>query len=90
MYQTLIWPAVLRDEARSVRPPLDAEFMKRLANALVDCVGRNVELARNFLGRQMLVDQSKAIELARSEAADPRADRLLCRRLLIVHALGHV
>jgi hypothetical protein len=71
MYQSLIWPAVLRDEPRRLRAPIDAENLQRLADALVDGVRRNIELARDFFGRQMLVDEAKAIELPRGQPGDP-------------------
>jgi hypothetical protein len=38
MYQTLIWPAVLRNDARGLGTPLDAEDRKCLADALIDGV----------------------------------------------------
>ena len=44
MYQSLIWPAVPRDEPGRLGAPLDAEDLQRLADALVDRVRRNVEL----------------------------------------------
>jgi hypothetical protein len=51
MYQSLIWSAVLRDETSGLGTPLDAEDLKRLADALVDGVRRDIELGRDFLGR---------------------------------------
>jgi hypothetical protein len=51
MYQSLIWSAVLRDETSGLSTPLDAEDLKRLADALVDGVRRDIELGRDFLGR---------------------------------------
>ena len=38
MYQSLIWSAVLRDEARRLGAALDAEDLERLADALIDGV----------------------------------------------------
>jgi len=38
MYQSLIWPAVLGNEARRLAAALDAQDMERAANALVDRV----------------------------------------------------
>jgi hypothetical protein len=67
MYQSLIWPRVLRDDARGMRPAFDAEDMQRLANALVDRVIGNAELGPDFLRVQVLVDEQEAIELAGGE-----------------------
>jgi hypothetical protein len=63
MYQSLIWFAVLSNDARRLRSPADAERLQGLANALIDRVRRDSELDRNFLGRQMLIDQPEAVEL---------------------------
>jgi len=71
MYQPLIWPAVLRDEAGGLRPPLDAEDVQRLTDTLIDRVRRDVELARDLFGRPMLVDEPEAIELAGRQSVDP-------------------
>jgi hypothetical protein len=70
MYQPLIWSAVHGNEARRLGTALDAEDLQRLADTLVDGVRRNIELARDFLGRQMLVDKAQAIELSGSQARD--------------------
>ena len=63
MYQPLIWAAVAGDEAGGLGPAFDPQDVERAADALVDGVGRDVELGRDFLGRQMLRDQPQAIEL---------------------------
>jgi hypothetical protein len=70
MYQSLIWAAVLRHDARSLGPALHAEDLKGLADALIDRVGRDVKLDRDFLGRQMLVDEPQAVELPRTQPSD--------------------
>ena len=36
MYQSLIWPTVLRDEARRLGTPVDAKDLQSLADSLVD------------------------------------------------------
>jgi hypothetical protein len=41
MYQSLIWPAVLRDQARRLSAAGNAENLQRLADSLVDRVGRD-------------------------------------------------
>ena len=64
MYQPLIWAKFLRHEAGRLRAALDAERLESKAHSLVDGVGRNSELDRNFLGRKMLIDEAEAIELA--------------------------
>jgi hypothetical protein len=63
MYQPLIWPAVASDQAGGLSAPFDAEGLERLTDALIDGMRRDVELDRDFLGGQMLVDKAKAIEL---------------------------
>ena len=71
MYQPLIWPAVLGDDARRLGAPLDAEDLERQADALVDRMRRNAELGGNLLGRQMLVDEAQAVELSLRQPGNP-------------------
>jgi hypothetical protein len=66
----------LGDDARGLGAPLDAEGRKRLSNALIDGVRRNAELRGDLLGAQMLIDETKAIELAGGQSSDP-----LCHRV---------
>lgn len=68
IYQTLIWAKLSRHQTRGLRPALNPEDLEREADALVDGVRGNTELDRNFLGREMLVDQAEAIELARGKS----------------------
>jgi hypothetical protein len=75
MYQSLIWFLVAADDARRLGATLDAEDGKRLADALVHRVRRDTELGGDFLGRKVLVDEQKAVELSRAQPCD---------------ALGHV
>ena len=70
MYQSLIWSSDLRNDPSSLRAPLDAENLERMANALVYGMRRNVELGGDFLRRQELVDEKEAIELGGSQAGD--------------------
>ena len=70
MYQSLIWAGELGDEPCRLRPPVDAEDAKRLADPLVDGVRGDAELGRDFLRQQMLVDEAQAVELSRREAGD--------------------
>jgi hypothetical protein len=63
MYQSLIWPTVHGNETRRLGTALDAKDLQRLADALIDGMRRNIELARDFLGRKMLIDKAQAIEL---------------------------
>jgi hypothetical protein len=70
MYQSLIWAAVLPDDARRLVAPLDAEDVKRLADPLVYGVRRDVEGGGNFLGRQVFVDEPQAVELPGAQACD--------------------
>jgi hypothetical protein len=52
MYQSLIWFAVLRHEARGMGPAQDSERLQGLPDALVDGMRRDSELDRDFLGRK--------------------------------------
>jgi hypothetical protein len=61
MYQSLIWLFVSGDDPRRLRPPLDAEDGKRLPNALVDGVRRDVELGRDLFGIEVLVDEQETV-----------------------------
>jgi hypothetical protein len=91
MYQSLIFAAVAGDEARRLRPPLDSEDLKRLADALVDGMWRNLQLRGDFLGRQMLVDQAQAIELAGRQPRHALCDRMFFRRTFIpIRGTSHV
>jgi hypothetical protein len=81
MYQSLIWTSVLRDDARGLGAPFDTKDSKGLANALVDRVRRDVELGRDFLGGQKLVDEAKAVELAGRKPGDALGNYVLCARV---------
>jgi hypothetical protein len=48
MYQSLIWAFVLRHDARRLRAALDAEDLKRLPDALIDGVRRDVKLCSDL------------------------------------------
>ena len=72
MYQSLIWPVDLRYHARRLRSAFHTKHMKRAANSLVDCVGRDSELDGDFLGGQMLVDKEQGIELALAQLGNAR------------------
>jgi hypothetical protein len=61
MYQPLIWPFRLGNDARRLGAALDSEDGERLADTLVDRVRRDVELRRDFLGAKMLVDEEQAV-----------------------------
>ena len=71
MYQTLIWLVVLRHEASGLSSPFNAEDVDRLSNALIDGVRRDIEFARDLLGRQMPVDETQAVQLTRGQPCDP-------------------
>ena len=64
MYQSLIWPVDLGDEASGLRPALHAEDIQSAANALVDRVRRYAELHRNLFRGKMLIDEPQSVELA--------------------------
>jgi hypothetical protein len=99
MYQPLMWGGVglpflrrvLGDQASGLRPPLHTQDLERAPDALVDGVGRNAQLGGDFLGRQMLIDQAQAIELARGQAGDAGCHFriMLCRIIRSRHAVCH-
>ena len=68
MYQALIWGAFVsrgrRHDPRRFTASLDAQRMNGLTNPLVDSVRRNAKAERDFLRRQMLVDQGEALALS--------------------------
>jgi hypothetical protein len=91
MYQTLIWPAVAGDDAGGLGPALDAEDVKRATDALVDCVRGDLQLGRDFLRRQMLVDEAEAIQLTRAQPSNTVCDlRVRFRRIVrFRHSVAH-
>ena len=74
MYQTLIWSAVAGDDAGGLGPALDSQDVESAADTLVDGVRGDLELGGDFLGRQMLVDQAQAIELAGAQPRNTAGD----------------
>jgi hypothetical protein len=83
MYQTLIWSAALRHDARGLGAAVDSQDMEGLADPLVDGVAGDVELARDLLGREVFVDELQAVELPRAQACDALGHHILspaCRR----------
>jgi hypothetical protein len=64
MYQPLIWPLALGNEASGLCAPLYAKDLQGLADTLVDGVRRNPELGSNLFGVEVLVDEQQAVELA--------------------------
>jgi hypothetical protein len=89
MYQPLIWPTVLGYDARSLGATSHTQCVERLANALIHGVRRNVELSRNFLRGEMLIDKAKAIELAGAQARDPRYHIVVRRAVGPVSRVRH-
>ena len=75
MYQSLIWRMEPCHQPRGLRPPLDAEDVKRPPNSLVDRMRRNAELDGDFFRREMLIDQQQGIELPLAEPGDASRDR---------------
>ena len=62
------------DGRRSARHGLrrsTPSMCRAIADALIDSVRRNIELGRDFFGREMLVDEQQAIELTRAELRHP-------------------
>ena len=68
IYQSLIWTEFVRHQPRGLGSPFNPKRLKRQPDALVDCVGRNAELDRDFLGGKMLVNQAETIKLTRGES----------------------
>ena len=50
MYQSLIWAALLRDDASCLGAAFNAKDSKRLADALIHGVWRDMKLGSNFFG----------------------------------------
>jgi hypothetical protein len=91
MYQTLIWSAVAGDDAGSLGAALDSQDLERTANALVDGVRGDVELGRDLLRIQMLVDEPQAIELAGAQPRNAAGDLCLHigRIIRFRHGVAH-
>jgi hypothetical protein len=77
MYQSLIWAAVLRHDARGLGTALDAEDLQCLANALIDRVRGDQQLSGNLFRGQMLVDKAQAIELPSRQARHALSHRVI-------------
>ena len=60
----------LGDHARRLRPAVDAEHLQRATDSLIHGMWGNAKLDRDFLGRQMLVDEQQRVELALAEPGD--------------------
>jgi hypothetical protein len=82
MYQSLIWLLVLSNDPRGLSAPLDAEDRKRLADALVDRVRRNVERGRDFLGTEVLVDEQETVELPGAQPGDSLGHQVTRSRII--------
>jgi hypothetical protein len=89
MYQTLIFAAVVRDDARGLAAALDAEDMKRPADPLIHGVWRDIELRRDLFRRQMLVDESQAVQLPHAQSLNPRYHVGLPRTVRPIRGLSH-
>jgi hypothetical protein len=87
MYQALIWRCAgarrAGNHARRLSAPLDAEDLERLADALVDGVGRNSQPDRDFLRRHVLVYEHQAVALAVAQARDALLERFRNRGILV-------
>jgi hypothetical protein len=90
MYQALICAAMLGDEARRLRPPLDAKDLQGLANALIDGVRGNSEFGRDFFGIEVLIDEAEAVELTLIQPRDTlRIGALFCSAGEVVATFRH-
>jgi hypothetical protein len=88
MYQSLIWLPVAGNDAGGMRPSLDAEDLQGQANALVDGMRRDLQLGRDFLRVEVLVDEEKAVQLAGAQSGDALSHDVLITRAVPV--LRHV
>jgi hypothetical protein len=77
MYQSLIWVAETRDDASGLRAPLHAQRLKRAPYSLIDGVRRYVQLSRDLLRGEVLVDEQQAIQLPTRELGHPLRHRLV-------------
>jgi hypothetical protein len=82
MYQSLIWRAVLSNDARRMGAPLDAQRPQRLPDPLIDGMRRNLQLGRNLLGTEVQVDEPQAVQLAGRKLGHPRRHLLRSVRAL--------
>jgi hypothetical protein len=73
MYQSLIWAAVLGNDACGLASALYSKDMESAPNALIDGVRGDVELGRDLLRRQMFVDEQQTVELTSAEPRDARS-----------------
>lgn len=71
MYQTLIWFGVTRHDACGLCTAFDSEHLQGEPNALIDGMGRDIELGRNLFRRKVLVDEQKTVELPTRELSNP-------------------
>jgi len=76
MYQSLIWAAVLGDDACGLAAALDSKDMERAPDALIDSVRGDVELGRDLFRRPVLVDEEQTVELTSAEPCDTRSQFL--------------
>ncbi|HSQ98899.1 MAG TPA: hypothetical protein VLM36_03185 [Sphingomicrobium sp.] len=77
MYQSLILPAVLRNDACRLRASFHPEDLERLPDTLVDRVRRYSELRRDLLRIEMLVNEAQAIELRGGQPSDARRHQVI-------------
>jgi hypothetical protein len=80
MYQSLIWSFVLRNDPGRLCAPLYPENRKRLADPLVDGVGRNLELGGDFFRGEKLVDEPQTIQLTGAQSRNTRCHFVGCVR----------
>src|SRR4051812_37308601 len=80
MYQTLIWAAVLRHDARGLGAAFDAEDLKGLADALIGGMRREQQFARELLRRKMLIGEARAVEVAGRQGRGALSHRVVVGR----------
>lgn len=77
MYQTLICGIVERNsrgnQSRRLAATFHAKLFQRDADALIDGVGADPQLGRDFLAVVMLVNQQQAFDLAIAQPCDRRS-----------------
>ncbi|HEX8936934.1 MAG TPA: hypothetical protein VF776_01595 [Sphingomicrobium sp.] len=70
MYQSLIWLFEFGNETRRLRAAFDAENRESLTDALINRVRRDMELGRDLLGTEVLIDEQETIKLAWAQPRD--------------------
>jgi hypothetical protein len=71
MYQPLICLAVLRHQARRLRPAFYAQDLQRLPDPLIHRVRRDPQFDRDLLRGKVGIDKTKAVKLTGRQLRHP-------------------